>query len=107
MSPAVACPQGRQRGLRGNLRHGDGPFGKGLQIKTRIGRNACHPAANEDTQGKIIAFGGFGAFHLAKPHADRLRTGAHDNGIRLIRTGGTGEIDKLAGAIEKFGRIYF
>jgi hypothetical protein len=36
-----------------------------------------------------------------------LRARADDDGIRLIRACSTGKIDKLAGAIEKFGRIYF
>lgn len=93
--------------FRRDLGHGDGPFRQRLQIEAGIGGHARHPAANEDAQGKIVAFGGFGAFHLAEPHADRLRARADDNGIRLIRTGGTGKIDKFAGAIEKFGRIYF
>lgn len=93
--------------FRRDLRHRHRPLSQRLQIKARIGRNACHPAADEDAQGKIVAFRRFGALHLAKPHTDRLRAGADDNGIRLIRAGGTGKIDKFAGAIEKFGRIYF
>jgi len=78
-----------------------------VRSKARIGGNACHALADEDSKRKVVALGGLGAFDLAEANADGLGARADDDGVGGVSACLFRQIDQLTCAGKKCRGIDF